>query len=476
MKYLMSFFLIDILAILPLPQVVIGMVMRGSKFLNAVNLLKYFVIFQSVPRAIRIYPLFTEVRGNSGIVAEATWPKAVFNLLLYMLAGHVLGALWYFFAIERLTVCWKKACVHHNACSHGSFYCDDNSGDYRFLNDFCPTKMQNTTIFNFGIFSDALQSGVVEVTDFPQKFLHCLQWGLQNLSCFGQNLQTSSYVWENFFAIFITISGLVLFLFLIGNIQIYLQSKTIRSEEMRLKLREIEQWMPYQKLSKDLQQEVRKHQQYIWRETKGVDVENFLNNLPKNLKRSINRELFLRFLLRVPIFDSMKNEQVLSAMCDRLKPVLYTAESYIVQEGDPVDEMLFIMRGKLLCATTDSKGKDLCNATYLVGGDFIGEEVFTWALNPGSAPDLPVSTRTVRALTEIEGFVLMVDDLKFAASQFRQQNKEKLRRIFRFYSLPWRTWAACFIQAAWRRYVRTKLKESLHEEIDRLQASSAKFG
>lgn len=68
---------------------------------------------------------------------------------------------------------------------------------------------------------------------------------------------------------------------------------------MRLKLREIEQWMPYQKLSKDLQQEVRKHQQYIWRETKGVDVENFLNNLPKNLKRSINRELFLRFLLRV---------------------------------------------------------------------------------------------------------------------------------------------------------------------------------
>lgn len=70
-------------------QVVIGMVMRGSKFLNAVNLLKYFVIFQSVPRAIRIYPLFTEVRGNSGIVAEATWPKAVFNLLLYMLAGHV---------------------------------------------------------------------------------------------------------------------------------------------------------------------------------------------------------------------------------------------------------------------------------------------------------------------------------------------------------------------------------------------------
>lgn len=62
--------------------------------------------------------------------------------------------------------------------------------------------------------------------------------------------------------------------------QIYLQSKTMRSEEMRLKLREIEQWMPYQKLSKDLQQQVKKHQGHVWRETRGVDVENFLNTLP----------------------------------------------------------------------------------------------------------------------------------------------------------------------------------------------------
>lgn len=36
-------------------------------------------------------------------------------------------------------------------------------------------------IFNFGIFQDALQSGIVEVMDFPQKFFHSFQWGLQNL-------------------------------------------------------------------------------------------------------------------------------------------------------------------------------------------------------------------------------------------------------------------------------------------------------
>lgn len=96
--------------------------------------------------------------------------------------------------------------------------------------------------------------------------------------------------------------------------QIYLQSKTMRSEEMRLKLREIEQWMPYQKLSKDLQQQVKKHQGYVWRETRGVDVENFLNTLPKNLKRNINRELFSHVLLKVSSFYLNINVFVLTAI------------------------------------------------------------------------------------------------------------------------------------------------------------------
>lgn len=158
-------------------------------------------------------------------------------------------------------------------------------------------------------------------------------------SCFGQNLQPSSYIWEDIFVILITVSGLVFILFLIGNmqvgtylyicvflfltytslkgskisynfygryfihaIQIYLQSKTARSEEMRLKGREIEQWMGFGKLSEDLQGQVKKYQRYIWRETQGVDVQNLLNNLPKDLRRKIKSELCLELVKKVSSF------------------------------------------------------------------------------------------------------------------------------------------------------------------------------
>ena len=166
------------------------------------------------------------------------------------------------------------------------------------------------------------------------------------------------------------------------------------------------------------------------------------------------------------MFEKM-DDQLLDAMCDRLKPVLFTEESYIVREGDPVDEMLFVMRGKLLTITTNGGRTGF-------SGDFCGEERLTWALDPHSSSNLPISTRTVRTITEVEAFALMADDLKFVASQFRRLHSKQLRHAFRFYSQQWRTWAACFIQAAWRRYSKKKLDESLWQEENRLQDALAK--
>ncbi|XP_010113162.2 cyclic nucleotide-gated ion channel 1, partial [Morus notabilis] len=294
-------------------------------------------------------------------------------------------------------------------------------------------------------------------------------------SSLGQNLATSTYVWEICFAVFISIAGLVLFSFLIGNMQTYLQSTTTRLEEMRVKRRDAEQWMSHRLLPENLRERIRRYEQYRWQETRGVDEENLICNLPKDLRRDIKRHLCLALLMRVPMFEKM-DDQLLDAMCDRLKPVLYTEESYIVREGDPVDEMLFIMRGRLLTVTTNGGRTGFFNSEYLKAGDFCGEELLTWALDPHSSSNLPISTRTVQALTEVEAFALKADDLKFVASQFRRLHSKQLRHTFRFYSQQWRTWAACFIQAAWRRYSKKKLEESLREEENRLQDALAKAG
>jgi cyclic nucleotide gated channel len=168
------------------------------------------------------------------------------------------------------------------------------------------------------------------------------------------------------------------------------------------------------------------------------------------------------------------DDRMLDAICERLKPTLCTPGTCIVRECDPVNEMLFIVRGRLDSCTTNGGRTGFFNTCRIGSGDFCGEELLPWALDPRPTVVLPSSTRTVKAITEVEAFALIAEDLKFVAAQFRRLHSKQLRQTFRFYSHQWRTWAACFIQAAWRRYSKKKLEESLVEEENRLKDALAK--
>lgn len=155
------------------------------------------------------------------------------------------------------------------------------------------------------------------------------------------------------------------------------------------------------------------------------------------------------------------DDQLLDAICERLVSSLSTEGAYMVREGDPVTEMFFIIRGRLESSTTNGGRTGFFNSIIMRPGDFCGEELLAWALHPKSTVNLPSSTRTVRSLTEVEAFALRAEDLKFVANQFRRLHSKKLQHTFRHYSHHWRTWAACFIQAAWRRYKRITMARYL---------------
>lgn len=167
------------------------------------------------------------------------------------------------------------------------------------------------------------------------------------------------------------------------------------------------------------------------------------------------------------------DNQLLDAICARLVSSLSTQGTYIVREGDPVSEMLFIIRGRLDSCTTNGGRTGFFNSITLKPGDFCGEELLTWALLRKSTLNLPCSTRTVRALSEVEAFALHAEDLKFVANQFRKLHSKKLQHTFRFYSHHWRTWAACFIQVAWRQ---AKKRRMLQWNLSMSESSSEHNG
>ncbi|KAK4403659.1 Cyclic nucleotide-gated ion channel 1 [Sesamum angolense] len=171
-----------------------------------------------------------------GVLVEDSWEIAkrylssyfIIDILAVLPLPQVIGAAYYLLSIERETTCWVRACGNRSACRNTIVYCDaDRTGFIQTLNQSCPIQTPNATIFDFGY----------------------------SLMPFNLNLKTSTFVWEICFAVFISISGLVLFSFLIGNMQTYLQSTTLRLEEMRVKRRDAEQWMSHRLLPESLRSE-----------------------------------------------------------------------------------------------------------------------------------------------------------------------------------------------------------------------------
>ncbi|XP_006846810.2 protein CNGC15b [Amborella trichopoda] len=460
-RYLARGFFIDVIAALPLPQILIwGIIpaLQGSAMANTRNVLRFIIIFQYLPRLYLIFPLSSQIVKATGVVTETAWAGAAYNLMLYMLASHVLGACWYLLAIERQDACWKSVCrLESPACQYGFFQCkirdvDEEASRSRWFQSSNITSVCSTTsnLFDFGIYGDAITYSVTSAK-FLNKYFYCLWWGLRELSSLGQALVTSTYVGEIAFAILVAILGLVLFGLLIGNMQTYLQSTTARLEEWRIKRTDTEEWMRHRQLPQELRNCIRRYDQYKWMATRGVDEEALLKGLPMDLRRDIKRHLCLDLVRRVPLFDEM-DDRMLDAICERLRLALCTEGTHVVREGDPLDHMLFVIRGHLESSTTNGGRTGFFNTSRLSPGDFCGEELLTWALDPTPAAALPASTRTIKALVEVEAFALGADDLKFVAAQFRRLHSKQLRHRFRFYSHQWRTWAACFIQATWRRH------------------------
>ncbi|KAJ3695955.1 hypothetical protein LUZ60_001332 [Juncus effusus] len=474
--YFRGYFIFDLFVVLPLPQVMILVVIPkyvGSSAANyAKNLLRATVLLQYIPRIVRFVPLLGG-QSSSGFIFESAWATFVINLLMFVLAGHVVGSCWYLFGLQRVNQCLRDTCATSSIkmcqvlidCGRGNN--DNDFSKYRqewidypnSTNCLDPTTNQ----FEYGIYNQAVL--LTTKHSVVTRYIYSLFWGFQQISTLAGNLVPSYFVWEVLFTMAIVGLGLLLFALLIGNMQNFLQALGRRKLEMQLRRRDVEQWMSHRRLPEDLRRKVRQAERFSWAATRGVNEEELLTNLPEDIQREIRRHFF-RFLNKVRIF-TLLDEPILDAICEKLRQKLYIRGSDLVYYGGPVEKMVFIVRGKL-----ESVGAD-GHVAPLQEGDVCGEELITWYLEQHSYREAGgknklqglryISTRTVKCLTNVEAFALHASDLEEVTHLFsRFLRNPRVQGAIRYESPYWRERAAIRIQVAWK-YRKRRLRRSVTE-------------
>ncbi|XP_061995904.1 cyclic nucleotide-gated ion channel 1-like isoform X3 [Rosa rugosa] len=425
---------------------------------------------------MRIYYTYGSLKGIPNIeTGVGRFLQAILDFLPFVLAAHLFGALWYGLALQREVDCWTSDVVCMNVTDQqpicdsyplNHFYCSTyTEGNNKIINikhleEACNIDA-SPPIFDFGIYLYALQSNMTSSsTSVPRKMLQCFWWGLRNISSFGSNLQTGPHIVEIIFAVLVSITGLVLFLLYLNA---RVQALKSRSDQLKMERKvktmslEVDLWLSKNNLPrkdlKRLKKMIMKNVKEKLEEKKDIDMHNVLSILPIVQKRRIMYILRLASLKEVDMFRTM-NEQVLETICEHLKPVTYTEGCNIIQEGQPLEMMLFITQGTAwtyITSSTNGATRSSSVIKYLKRGDLCGEELLNCISKLAAFSDFPISTRVVKAQTRIEGFALGAHDLKSVVSNFWWHfRREELDRVDGAQLPEWEHVAASFIQEKWR--------------------------
>nr|XP_011467789.1 PREDICTED: probable cyclic nucleotide-gated ion channel 20, chloroplastic isoform X2 [Fragaria vesca subsp. vesca] len=444
LNYLHGKFLVDLIVVLPLPQMIMLSIvpLRSFQANETKNLLRLAVFFQYFPRLYRVLPLLAGQSPNGFFVFESAWTNFVINTLTFLLVGHVIGSCWYLLGLQRVNQCLRDACHNTNSqscvslidCWHAQSLPEEELNKWR-------KNEKATDCFNAeGDFSYGIYTPVVHLTtgDIMTKYLYSLFWGFQQISTLAGNQTPSYFNGEIIFTMVIIGLGLILFALLIGNMQNFLQSLGRRRFDMLLRSRDVEQWMRYRNLPEELRRQVRNAERYNWSATQGVNEELILENLPEHLQRNIRRHLF-EFVKKVRIFALM-DDPILDAICEKLKQKTYIEGNEILYPGGMVENMVFIVRGKM-----ESIGEDGTIDDTLKEGDVCDGK------NVRITGRRLLSNRLVRCLTNVEAFQLRAADLEqFTARFARYLRNPRVQGAIRYESPYWRGLAAKRIQVAWR--------------------------
>ncbi|KZV25306.1 Cyclic nucleotide-gated ion channel 4 isoform 1 [Dorcoceras hygrometricum] len=419
-------------------------------------------IFQYVPKIYHSVCQLRRLQNLSGYIFGTVWWGIALNMFAYFVASHAVGACWYLLGVQRAARCLKEQCMVTKDCNLRMMACQQPiyyglttnliTDRTRFIwgenTNARATCLQNYDNFAYGAYKWTVQ--LVTNENRLEKIMFPIFWGLMTLSTFG-NLESTTDWLEVVFIIIVLTTGLILVTMLIGNIKVFLHATTSKKQAMQLKMRNIEWWMRKRRLPVSFRQRVRNYERQRWAAMRGVDECEMTRNLPEGLRRDIKYHLCLDLVRQVPLFQHMDN-LVLENICDRVKSLIFTKGETITREGDPVQRMIFIVRGHLQSSQVLRDGVKSC--CMLGPGNFSGDELLSWCLRrPFMERPLPPSSSTLVTLETTEAFGLEADDVKYVTQHFRYTFvNEKVKRSARYYSPGWRTWAAVAIQLAWRRY------------------------
>jgi len=302
-KYLQSWFIIDIISVLPLNNV-----FKSGKYSGLTKISKLPKLYRLIKLTKLLRMTKMSSKGNLNRVTKffmeklkinANVERLFFFVLTFLLMNHLCACFWYFMAK---------------------------------IEDFSP----DSWVVRLGY----IDSSNVEL------YIISFYWTLTTVTTVGYGDITAGTTIERIYNLFIMSFGVLLYSFAIGSLSSIVSTLDQKSEEMNQKLQILSSIKKEFNLEQNIYDKVRKVIKYdLSRNQKDKMV--FLQELPNKLRIELSQIMHDKVIQNFYFFRDQPSD-FFAYVAPLLKPVKFSKNDYLYKCQDMIDEMYFVAKGTVI--------------------------------------------------------------------------------------------------------------------------------
>ena len=178
-------------------------------------------------------------------------------------------------------------------------------------------------------------------------YIASLYYQMATLTTVGYGDITANVSLEKIYGTFILILGTFTYSWILTNISNYIKKnneKYIDFEEKMKVLTEIK--IEYPNLNNDLYDRIRRYLNYN-KSGYNNNIKFILESLPSSLQNNLIIEIYKPIIMNFQFFKSFENSNFFVKIVTSLKPILSMKNDILIQEGDIIEDIIFIKKGVL---------------------------------------------------------------------------------------------------------------------------------
>jgi len=240
-------------------------------------------------------------------------------------------------------------------------------------------------------------------------YVASIYWAVSTVTTVGFGDIVAQNTTEHIYSIVCCVAGAVLGGAVIAETANIVVEWDEAKHKMEMQMSSIRAYLAFRKIPKDLQLRIVKHFKVHYRRRATFNELEILNSLTMDLRRSLSLNLLQNTLQQLDIFRDIKDSSMLASVLRHLRPMSFEMNENIINQGDPVFEIFFIVDGEV--DILERHGEHVL--ARLGSGNHFGE----FASIDGKTLN-QLHLNSVRAVCKTDLFCLSLSDLEDLASKF----------------------------------------------------------